>query len=285
MTFRTKIAMAVLIGCALGASGAAAQTAPCQNCQQPGCGCQGHPADCCCQGACEKVPEHLFEPNRPSPPPSCADGVCYPNYQTWGHYGTRWRRWPIEIAPPVRPGVAVPRPLGPDVPAYVPPPMEEEDRRAPPPSEPRVPAGGVAPRIPPQEEGVEQPESDESPAPSTGEGTPPAPSDIFGPTAIPPGDSLPFSAPPEDSPGVTPLTPPTGSETEPGTSEFDEPMGDIDLPPTPPFRSTMIDARERSRQVPPTPEPAVHQQQRAVHHAPQEDPPPTMPSLASVSHR
>ena len=32
--------------------------------------------------------------DKPSPPPSCADGVCYPKVNTWGYYQRQWRPWP-----------------------------------------------------------------------------------------------------------------------------------------------------------------------------------------------
>jgi hypothetical protein len=277
MRFGSIIAGAVLIGCTVGISNAAGQIAPhapctgCQGCQSAPCGCPGHAPDCCCEGLCQQVPPNPLAPGRPTPPPCCADGICYPNYTTWGHYGTRWRRWPIEFAAPTRPGVAVPRPLGPDVPAYVPPPIEEEDRRAPPPSAPRADEGAV-PRTAPSAEGTEEAPSTGPGAPTDESESPPSESDIFGlPSTEPSGDL--FGTPPEETPGTTPLVPP--SDSSPSSPSLEEPMGDLDLPPSPPFKATM-----RQQRSAPAATPVLKQELPAE---PQDDPPPALPTtLASV---
>ena len=76
-------------------------------------------------------------PDRPTPPPCCADGRCYPNPLTFGVYETRWRRWPVEVAalgPDGQPGT-LPAATD-DIPRFEAPPAEEEDQKAPPPTEP-----------------------------------------------------------------------------------------------------------------------------------------------------
>ncbi len=269
MRFGITIAVGALVSFAIGASNAAAQPVPCQTCQSPGCGCEGHPQGCCCDGLCKQAPPNPLAPGRPSPPPCCADGICYPNYTTWGHYATRWRRWPIEpieLAPSA-PGVLPVRPLGPDVPPYSPPPIEEEDRRAPPPSAPRVPEG---------DEEVETP-----PAPAPGERQPGAPAPAEppgGPLGLPSPQEL--FGPEEESPGVSPLVPsPREGESPPVTTPDDEPMGELDAPPAPPFKVPALDNRPtvRSAERPATPAP-----KNINRPAPQDDPPPAMPiALAS----
>ena len=104
--------------------------------------------------------DHSPPLDRPTPPPCCADGVCYPNPTTWGVYPTRWRRWPGVTDAPLEPSPApAPGELGPEVPPYEAPPAEEEERRAPPPTQQRRPveappegeaAPGTHPTTPPE---------------------------------------------------------------------------------------------------------------------------------------
>ncbi|MCI0332578.1 MAG: hypothetical protein L0228_05075 [Planctomycetes bacterium] len=264
MKFGITITVGALLSCAL-ASKAIAQPVPCQTCQSPDCGCEGHPPGCCCEGLCEQTPPNLLAPGRPSPPPCCADGICYPNCTTWGHYATRWRRWPIEhieLAPSVL-GVLPARPLGPDVPPFALPPIEEEDRRAPPPSAPRVQPGEAEVGTPPAPAPGERPEETTSPAPAEPSGGPvglPSPESLFGP---------------EESPGVAPLVPsPSEGETPPTAVPLDEPMGGLDPPPAPTFKAPVLNNRPtvRSAGRPATPAPKSNNRP-----APQDDPPPAMP--------
>lgn len=203
--------------------------------------------------------------DRPTPPPCCADGICYPNPVTWGWYETRWRRWPTEDLQPT-PAAPVPaEQVGPDIMPYETPTPEEEDRRAPPPS--KSPAD-------------EQEAEPETPAttpvrPPTGIGTEPAPS----------GEP---TSPPTVRPFSSPLAPPTPPSAAPGTrmpwENGEEPTGDWDPPPAPPTMTAA--ARERSSMpasaLPAPPRPTGPQQQPGSNGS---DPPPSLPiSLASASY-
>jgi hypothetical protein len=284
MRFRTIIALGALLSSAFGVRCAAAQVAQpapcngCQSCQGAPCGCAGHTSDCCCGGICKQAPPNPLDVGRPSPPPCCADGYCYPNYQTWGHYGTRWRRWPIELAAARPAGVPEPGALGPDVRPYETPPPEEEDRRAPPPSAPRGEPVQIAPRTAPQE-GQEQAPPEERTAPPEGEEPPPSPESIFDlPTEATPPGLPPLPTPTEETPTTTPLAPPSDGTSLP----LDEPMGDLDPPPAPPFATRQWNGAPARRSAirPATPSPK--REIRPV--APQDDPAPELPStLASVS--
>jgi hypothetical protein len=181
--------------------------------------------------------------DRPTPPPCCADGLCYPNPVTWGHYPTRWRRWPGDYLEPLPPQLTPPAPLPADLPPYEAPSPEEEDRRAPPPTAPRE----APPRTP------EQPLTDPTAAPpgeTPPSTTPAAPSVVPPRLPLQPQPGLPFGEPEENGleqpstvPAPAPMPfgepPPTtlpfGGEP-PTTLPFGEPMGDADPPPAPPFR-------------------------------------------------
>jgi hypothetical protein len=71
--------------------------------------------------------------DQPTPPPSAADGICYPNTGGWGYYPARWRTWPgmqLEPTPsksPTEAGRVSPE-LGPSET----PPADLEDAAAPP---------------------------------------------------------------------------------------------------------------------------------------------------------
>lgn len=109
--------------------------------------------------------------DRPSPPPYCADGKCYPKTSTWGYYQGRWRRWPELKAAPTE---AEPTPaelLGPDLPPYEAPSPEYEDRAAPPPTMREEAESTVAPprTLPTEEEvGPMQPAPGMPPGPRRG---------------------------------------------------------------------------------------------------------------------
>jgi hypothetical protein len=75
-------------------------------------------------------------PERPTPPPCCADGRGYSRPETFGVYETRWRPWPIQNLGPSAPQTGE-EALKNQVPRFEAPPAEEEDRKAPPPSTPR----------------------------------------------------------------------------------------------------------------------------------------------------
>jgi hypothetical protein len=285
MRLGTTITMGALLSCALGATNAAAQMAhpaacQCQSCQLPPCGCQGHAQGCCCEGLCKQAPPNPLVPGRPSPPPCCADGYAYPNPVTWGHYATRWRRWPIEFAAPARAGEPTPRPLGPDVPPYERPVPDEEDRRAPPPSAPRGEPVQTAPRPTPSQEDTE--EAPPTP-PQRGEESALSPESIFGVPSedTPPSTGLPLNAPAEEVPVTAPLVPPSGGEAAPTTTPLSEPMGDQDLPPAPPFASPALNKQPAVRSAS---QPAMPAPKNNVPTAPEDDPPPALPiALASLS--
>src|SRR5687767_12780157 len=133
MRFVTSFSMVLLLSAAASVGHAATPVAVpvaagcnCQSCQTCGCGPHGHANGCCCKAILNQVPPNPLAPGRPTRPPCCADGYAYPNYMTWGHYSTRWRRWPSEIATTTTPtGGPTPRPLGRDLRPYVPLPPEE----------------------------------------------------------------------------------------------------------------------------------------------------------------
>jgi hypothetical protein len=297
MKFVIVLTMGVMLGCAWTAQRAGAQPAPCDTCNSsdaPPCGCAGHEGGCCCDGLCRQAPPNPLAPGRPSPPPCCADGYCYPNPATWGHYGTRWRRWPIELAAATPPGAATaPRP-SPDVPTYDVPPPEEEDRRAPPPSVTRGKPVEIGPRATPPQEGAKEtppgtpPASSTPTSPTTPEeegGTDLSPQDIFGlPPENTPRSTAPFGTPPEEAPGASPLTPPPAGETPPATppaaAPLDAPMGDLDPPPALPLAAPKLSEQPKIRVAEP---PATSSPKRDVRRGPQDDPPPAPPTaVASV---
>jgi hypothetical protein len=193
----------------------------------------------CREGLCHTHPPNPIAPGRPSPPPCCADGVCYPNYMTWGHYATRWRRWPIEYPTPLPEELRPAPPLGPDMLPFEPPSAEEEDQRAPPPTAPR----GEAPAAP----------AGEAPA------EPPA--------GAPAGQ-------PAERPATAPLGPPT-----PGA---EQPTGDWDPPPTPPFSTPALSGGQPVRAAGRIEAAPLLPPKRAAPPASTDDPPPQLP-LAMAS--
>jgi hypothetical protein len=213
--------------------------------------------------------------DRPTPPPCCADGICYPNPITWGWYETRWRRWPTEeLQPTPAPAAPIPGKKIPDIPAYETPPPEEEDRRAPPPTKPRAEAEegaevpGEAPVAPPPGGGPE--------APRTAPLTPPPGGQLTPPPAAPltPGPPAPLTPP------LTP--PPTKMPWENGQ----EPTGDWDPPPALPTATAVTVDRDPSSRAPNRFAPAQPNRPAAEpRDLPNHDPPPMLPvALASTSY-
>lgn len=270
MKFRVRILFAALLSCMLGVALAAAQPLPCQNCQSPGCVGHGHGTNDCCTGLGQQIPPNPLAPGRPSPVPCCADGVCYPNPTTWGHYGTRWRRWPIEYKE--APDGAAPGGVSPDLEPYSPPSINEEDRRAPPSSAPRGDELDAAPRRPPAEgEAPDRPEGAAPAGPATRQ--PGLSSPTGGPS---PSLDAPFGIPTPQTPGTMPLEPPL-----PDDPIFDDSMGDTDRPPAPPFAAPRLSTQPIVR---PGGQPAPAAPVRANNGVPEDDPPPALPSgLASLS--
>jgi hypothetical protein len=166
--------------------------------------------------------DHSPPLDRPTPPPCCADGVCYPNPTTWGVYPTRWRRWPGVTDAPLEPSPApAPGELGPEVPPYEAPPAEEEERRAPPPTQQRRP--------------VEAPPEGEA-APGTQPTTPPE-------GATPPTGPFNLGPTMEESP----------TDEDSLRMPWDEPTSDVDPPPAPPFASIHAAPAARRSSQPTTP--------------------------------
>lgn len=302
MKFGTTIAIGSLLTVSLGIQHAAAQgvqpqrPAPavngCQTCQTPPCAYAGQRPDCCCQ-ICRQAPRNPLLPGRPTPPPCCVDGICYPNYATWGHYGTRWRPWPIQVAAATREATPSPEELGPDLRPYETLPPEEEDRRAPPPSAPR---GEPVPTVPrPAAPGAGTPEAppEEPPAPAR-PAAPMSPESIFDlPTGPAPSTDLPpLGVPGEETPSTVPLAPP-GEENALPTIPFEgpaaplgEPTGELDPPPAPPFATKPPLRLPSVRSAEQPAGPALPTPPRNMSPAaPQDDPPPAMPTLASVLRR
>jgi hypothetical protein len=252
----------------------------CQSCQ-PGCqscqqcqhcpDCNGwHPATCSClEGMPLECPENPLHPARPTPPPCCADGFCYPKPETWGFYKTRWRHWPVEYvaAAPGLPGVGPAGQPGLEPDRYILPTPDEEDRRAPPPTIPKAPPGGATSVRPTPRPGETAPPVDEAPPTAPGEPGG-APSGAAPTDELPPQDSL-FGVPFEDAPATTPLTPPPSKEATPAGS----PTGDADPPPALPFK-TSVAARSQSR---PTAVPTATPQRSVKPPAQGDDPPPAFP--------
>ena len=226
-------------------------------------------------------PGHPGIIDRPTPPPCCADGVCYPNPVTWGTYPTRWRRWPTVALAPTPAEAAAPGAADEALPPFEPPRKEEEDRRAPPPTQPveerptegegepattGAPTNGVPPAMPP------------------GGVTPPTP--LIPPpqsTLTPPGDralDLPDSFPFDDDPPETQAEP----ETNGGLPFGDDMSGESDPPPKLPFSTPAIAKG-------PTLRPAVKPVNAPVNARPNrplqssnDDPPPALPGpLASAA--
>jgi hypothetical protein len=212
--------------------------------------------------------------DRPTPPPCCADGLCYPNYSTYGWYPTRWRRWPTEPGEHVPTPGQPPAPLGPDLRPYETPPPEEEDRRAPPPSmPPRAEEAAVAP--PASEPGTSAPTGQPpTETPRTTEPTPPG-------SSTPPA---PLFEPIEETPPTAPLntTPSTRLPLEPGpttTPPFEDdamPTSDLDPPPALPFRTPVIVTQPDIRS-PGQPKLPDARPPRAQFPGPVNDPPPALP--------
>lgn len=199
----------------------------------------------CTVGAVASAGPPLLD--RPSPPPCCADGLCYPNPTTFGWYATRWRRWPTETLEPIPAGAMPPAGLK-DIEPYSPPGKEEEDRRAPAPTR--------------------KPE-----AAAEAEATSPA-----GAPAAETPSTTPLAPP------TTPVAPPGGGVTEPPGKmpwENGAPTGDWDPPPAPPFgRPSIVEAPAIRAAGRPVSAPA-HRRAVRARPAASHDPPPPFPLAMS----
>lgn len=224
--------------------------------------------------------------DRPTPPPYCADGVCYPNAENWGWYQQRWRRWPTEELQPTRatgapkPGQAIP-----DVNPYETPTPEEEDQRAPPRSKPREEPESASER--PREAPLERPGPGGSDVPGT---TPmpsgpltPGPSPLTPPPSqLQPGPTTPFTPGPGDQPPSL-LAPPTNRMP---WENGDQPMGEWDPPPSLPSATAVSVDRPAASSAGnhgAAPKPARPSARRPQ--SPGSDPPPALPvALASATY-
>ncbi len=203
---------------------------------------------------------------------SARDGLCYPNPLTWGHYQTKWRRWPTDYLEPLPDEARPPAPLPADIRPYEAPTAEEEDRRAPPPTAPRVQPGR-------DEDGAPVPPATApgTAAPPTMPITPPQP-----PTTFPWDDNATDDEPPRSRLPLEGEPPPTtlpfGGEP-PTTLPFNEPMGESDPAPAPPFASSLKGRAPATRAaIAPAPQPT---RERTGESRP-DDPPPALP-VAMVS--
>jgi hypothetical protein len=220
--------------------------------------------------------------DRPTPPPCCADGICYPKPDTWGNYQTRWRRWPAEeLEPTPAAGAKQPGKELPGVPSYETIPPDLEDRRAPPPTKPRLEAE-ERPEAP-SERPMTPPSGVEPTAPRSGPLSSPPGGLLQSPPESPltPAPSTPFSP----GPGTSPLLPPPSNNKMPWENG-NEPTGDWDPPPAPPSATAVSIDRSRppatpNRFVPAQPvRPTVPTRQ-----TPNGDPPPALPvALASATY-
>jgi hypothetical protein len=220
--------------------------------------------------------------DRPTPPPCCADGFCYPRPTTFGWYERRWRRWPTEELQPTPAGVRPPDRLAPEIPAFDLPPPEEEDRSAPRPTQP------------PDEEGEEEREG--APAAETPSATPLVPRSDSG--LAPPERMLPFE---DDPPGTEPTPRPFGEPMTPPTTPLPfgepglpgpagQPTGDLDPPPALPFGTpsrnvSKVAERRAGNSVSRPMQPETRGRTAPSPQRPSNDPPPSLPiSLAQATY-
>jgi hypothetical protein len=208
--------------------------------------------------------------DRPTPPPCCADGRCYPSPMTFGYYDTHWRRWPLENVGENTPQTGEQQLKG-VIPPFQSMPAEEEDRKAPPPTSPNE-------EVPP----VRMQPSGTAP---NGASTVPGSETRMAPNAPPPrqpGDQSPPTGPPRLLQPYEPQAP--GSRPSTGTGGTNR-TGEADPPPALPFgpvlQSGMGPAREARRE-------AVHPTARAPRAAnvnsSNDDPPPALPgTFANLS--
>lgn len=205
--------------------------------------------------------------DRPSPPPCCADGRCYPNPLTFGWYETRWRRWPMEcmdtmpadqLGPASQPSS--------DIRPYDPPPPDEEDRRAPPPTTPPdEPSRGPA-----TNDATSGTEGRSMPGPASPLGAPP-------PSLLQPGQPTEPSTPRR---GTLPPYEPQGPT--PKSLDSSGPTSDADPPPSLPFGRNVMSAAPPMRKIQqpsasPTSKPTLPEMP-----VPTDDPPPSLPGVLAA---
>ena len=205
--------------------------------------------------------------DRPTPPPCCADGKCYPNPLTFGVYPTRWRQWPVQYAQSTSTG-QLPEGVQPDnreIPQFELPSAEEEDRKAPPPTTPR-------------EEPLRAPATNTAPAGENAAG--------------PPGRSQPGTQPPageKAEPAGPRSTLPPYEPQAPGPKSLNNlnnqqgKSGEADPPPAPPFGPQRFEEGTPVRQA--SYAPATSSRRSAVQavNLTSDDPPPGPPRTLGTS--
>jgi len=177
----------------------------------------------CLLASCGTIGPAIAGPplDRPTPPPCCAEGVCFAHSHTYGYFPTRWRTWPAAGAVPTpAPPTPAARPIL-DVPAYEVPPPEKEDQKAlPPTTAPSEESAGETPGVP-------------------------GPSGVPGPAAVPVPSTTPLELlEPREEEGnsTTPFMPtpfpPQSTNHVPPNPRGGDLLSDLDLPPVPPFATS-----------------------------------------------
>jgi hypothetical protein len=201
-------------------------------------------------------------PDRPTPPPCCADGHGFSRSETFGVYDTRWRQWPVQNLGAGAPQTGEQQ-LQNAVPRFEVPSAEEEDRKAPPPTTPpeappsRVPAGT----------NNAQPGSETKTAPNA-------------PAARQPGETTEPAGPRRTLPPYEPQSPGGARPNSTG------PTGEYDPPPSLPYGPGAIrkasPVREANR-IPALP-PRLERPNQAAKSNTSDDPPPALPgTLANLA--
>ncbi len=194
--------------------------------------------------------------DRPTPPPCCADGRCYPNPLTYGWYETRWRRWPLECMEPIPAGQMGPTSQQPgEMNTFEPPGANEEDRKAPPPTTPR-------------EEPLRAPATNAEPGGT--ENRPPGGQPPAGPL-MQPGEPVEPGSPRRSLPPYEPQVPGPKSLNSTG------PTSDLDPPPALPFGPRTLNQAPPVRAASQPSEAPVRRPVRATGGPPSDDPPPSLP--------
>jgi hypothetical protein len=199
-------------------------------------------------------------PDRPTPPPCCADGHGIARPGTFGVYDTHWRPWPIQNLGPGAPQTGE-EALKNQVPRFETPPPEEEDRKAPPPSAPR------------EEPPVRVPAATNNATPGTETRTAPN-----APPTRPPGENAePPAGPRRPLPPYEPQSP--GGRPATGNN----PTGENDPPPSLPFGPGSIKPSAPVREANRTSISPANVHSGTTTPGSNEDPPPSLPgTLANI---
>jgi hypothetical protein len=202
-------------------------------------------------------------PDRPTPPPCCADGHGYSRSETFGVYETHWRPWPIQNLGPGKPQTGEQQ-LQNIVPRFESPSAEEEDRKAPPPT---TPPEAPPSRIPTGTNNT-TPGSETKTAPNA-------------PGARQPGDTTEPAGQRRTLPPYEPQSP-GGNRPTGGTG----PTGEVDPPPALPFGPGSIQHGSPVREANRLPALPTRSERpfSGANSNPSDDPPPALPNtLAKLS--